>query len=81
MRIFYSSEKCRIADHLIFNFNDLTEFIKFYNHYNDKKIQEIEEMPIKVQNALKNKIWNKLTVRKFILIYNLFNNYHYFYYN
>lgn len=63
MRTFYGHGKCKIADSMIFDFDNLIDFVKYYNYENDGKLQDVEDMPLKVRNALREKTWNKSSVR------------------
>ena len=62
IRTFYGHGKCKIADHMIFSFDDLIDFVKYYNYQSDESLQDIEDMPLKVRNALREKTWNKTSI-------------------
>lgn len=50
---------------MIFDFDDLINFLKYFNYNNNdinNNFQDFDDMPLKVRNILKNKIWNKTTV-------------------
>lgn len=50
---------------MIFDFDNLIEFVKYYNYENNANLQDIDDMPLKVRNALRQKAWNKSAVRYF----------------
>lgn len=58
---------------MIFEFDSLIEFVKYYNFFYkdepDKKMEDILDMSKKVRNALKEKIWNRTSVRDFNFIF------------
>ena len=62
IRDFYGHGKCKIADSMIFDFDNLVDFVKYYNYENGDKLQDIQDMPLKVRNALRQKVWNRTSV-------------------
>ena len=62
MRTFYGHGKCKIEDHMIFDFDNLIDFVKYYNYENNGTLEDIEDMPLKVRNALREKTWNRSSV-------------------
>lgn len=62
MRTFYGHGKCKIKDSMIFEFDNLIDFIKYYNYESGNSLQDVEDMPLKVRNALREKEWNKTSV-------------------
>lgn len=47
---------------MIFDFDNLIEFLKYYNHNNGNQLENIEDMPLKVREALRQKQWNKSAI-------------------
>ena len=62
MRTLYGGQ-CKLDEHLILGFDNLKDFIKYYNKENNGTLQEICEMSINVRQALKGTAWNKSNVR------------------
>ena len=44
------------------DFDNLIDFVKYYNYENGDKLQDVEDMPLKVRNALREKTWNRSSV-------------------
>ena len=47
---------------MVFDFDNLIDFVKYYNYENGDKLQDVEDMPLKVRNALREKTWNRSSV-------------------
>ena len=62
VRTLYGGSKCRIDDHMVFTFNHLQEYIKYYNFENKANLSEIAAMPVNVKEALSQTVWNRSMV-------------------
>ena len=61
MRTLYAG-RCKLEEHLILGFDNLKDFVKYYNREANGTLQEIGEMSINVRQALIETAWNKSNV-------------------
>ena len=59
IKAFYGHGQCEVNETMIFSFDQLLDFVDYYNHETHEELQIIQKMPIKVRTALEENPWKK----------------------
>ena len=72
VRILYAGYKCRLDEQMILNFDQINEFIRYFNFENKANLSELTFLRPKIKEALNQSVWNRTMVSFSESLYSLF---------